>query len=156
MEPREPEKKQRKAPEHTLETDKQRRARFHERNERDRARRRTESKEQRKTRLAKRNARDRARRRECTESTEDKAARAEQMRARRRAESAEHRAARLEQMRAHNNERLATESEQDECYHAFWGPRPVAWVQRIQHSDANWECTKSVNNLNRYRKQSHC
>ena len=71
------------------------------------------------------------------------------MRARRRAESTEHRAARLEQMRAHNNERLATESEQ-ECYHAFWGPRPVAWVQRIQQSDANWECTKSVNNLNRY------
>ena len=59
---------------------------------------------------------------ECTESAEDKAARAEQMRARRRAESAEHRAARLEQMRVHNNERLATESEQ-EYYHAFRGPR---------------------------------
>ena len=56
-------------------------------------------------------------------------------------------------MRAHNNERLATESEQ-EFYHAFWGPRPVAWVQRIQHSDANWECTKSVNNLNRLKTKS--
>ena len=76
-------------------------------------------------RLAKRNAIDRARRKECTESTEDKAARAEQMRARRRSESVELRAARLEQMRAHNNERLATESEQ-ECYHAFRGPHPVA------------------------------
>ena len=113
MEPREPEKKRRRAPEHPLETDQQRRARLHERNEGDRARRRTDSKEQRKTRLAKRNARDRARRRECTESAEDKAARAEQMRARRRAEPAEHRAARLKQMRARNNERLATESEQE-------------------------------------------
>ena len=120
MEPREPENKRRRAPEHPLETGQQRRARLHERNERDRARRRTESKEQRKIRLAKRNARDRARWRECTESAEDKAARTEQMRARRRAESAERRAARLEQMRAHNNERLATESEQD-CYHAFRG-----------------------------------
>ena len=70
------------------------------------------------------------------------------MRARRRAESAEHRAARLEQMRAHNNERLATESEQ-ECSGVLISP--VAWVQR-RHSNANWECTKSVNNLNRYRK----
>ena len=43
------------------------------------------------------------------------------MRARRREESAEHRAARLEQMRAHNNERLATESEQ-EYDHVFRGP----------------------------------
>ena len=53
MEPREPENKRRRAPEHPLETDQQRRVRPHERNERDRARRRTESKEQRKTRLAK-------------------------------------------------------------------------------------------------------
>ena len=115
MEPREPENKRRRAPEHPLETD---RARLHETNERDRARKRTESKEQRKTRLAKRNARDRARRRECTELAEDKAARAEQM----RAKSAKHRVARLEQMRTHNNERLATESEQ-ECNHVFRGPR---------------------------------
>ena len=106
--------------------------RFHERNERDRARRRTESREQR---LAKRNVRDRARRKECTESAEDKAARAEQMRARRRSESAEHRATRLEQMRVHSGVLILD---------------PVAWVQTIQHSDANWECTKSVNNLKRY------
>ena len=46
-------KQAKEVPEHPLETDQQRRARPHERNERDRARRRTESKEQRKTRLAK-------------------------------------------------------------------------------------------------------
>ena len=161
MEPREPEKKRRRAPEHLLETDEQRRARLHERNERDRARRRTESKEQRKTRLAKRNVRDRDRRRECTESAEDKAARAEQVRARRRAESAEHRAARLEQMRGHNNERLATESEQ-ECYHAFQGPRPEAsknqarGIEQLSHEKINYLCEpkKTTGHSSQHKKRT--
>ncbi len=25
-------------------------------------------------------------------------------------------------------------------YHAFRGPRPVAWDQNLYYSDANWEC----------------
>ena len=53
MEPREPENKQRRAPEHPLETDQQRRARPHERNERDRARRRTRVKGTEKNKTSK-------------------------------------------------------------------------------------------------------